>query len=182
MTFVAGAGVACLIGQRLGLPYAVWADRVESRVVEFQSKSKFGLRKLYTLAVAKVMARYERFLIGRATLGLFNGMECYDAYAKYCSNSHVVHDIHLAAAARISDRDLNERLSRPGPPLRLVYAGRVHLDKGVFGWIEALTIAARDNIDFTAVWYRTRFGIRAGAGRATPLVFKNIVSRRGRTP
>lgn len=147
------AGVACLISQQLRLPHAVWVDRVESRVVEFQSKSKVGLRKLYTFAAAKVMARYERFLIGHATLGLFNGMECYEAYAKYCSNSHVVHDIHLTATARISDYDLDERLLRPRPPLRLVYAGRVHLDKGVFDWIEALRIAAQDNGDFTAVWY-----------------------------
>ena len=80
-------------------------------------------------------------------------MDCYKAYASYSSNPHVVHDIHIEADARISDHELNKRLSRSTGPLRLVYAGRVHSDKGVLDWIDALAIAARDGVDFTATWF-----------------------------
>jgi colanic acid/amylovoran biosynthesis glycosyltransferase len=149
------ASVGCLIAQRLGLPYAVWTDRVESVVAEFHSKSKNGLRRLSSLAVAKVMARYERHLIRRSALGLFHGMDCYDAYARYCGNPHVVHNVHQGASALISERELDKRLFRPQASLRLIYAGRVHLDKGVFDWIEALSIASNERIDFTATWYGT---------------------------
>ena len=147
------AAVGCIIAQRWGLPYAVWTDRVEPRVVEFQSKSKTGIRRLYTLANARIMARYHRYLIRHSALGLFNGMDCYKAYAGYSSNPHVVHDIHIEANARISDHELSKRLSRSTGPLRLVYAGRAHNDKGVLDWIDALAIAARDGVDFTATWY-----------------------------
>ena len=99
------------------------------------------------------MARYERYLIGHAALGLFHGMDCYDAFAKYCSNSHVVHNVHLGASAWISEQELDRRLLRRRAPLRLVYAGRAHLDKGIYDWIEALSIASREHIDFTATWY-----------------------------
>jgi colanic acid/amylovoran biosynthesis glycosyltransferase len=147
------ASVACLIAHFSGLPYAVWTDRVEPAVVEFQSKSKTGLRRLYALASARMMMSYHRYLIRRSALGLFNGMDCYEAYARYSSNPHVVHDIHIGAQERISDDELNDRVSRSTGPLRLVYAGRVHRDKGVFDWIEALHLAALDGVDFTATWF-----------------------------
>jgi colanic acid/amylovoran biosynthesis glycosyltransferase len=147
------ASVACLIAQRSDLPYAVWTDRVEPRVVEFQSKSKTGIRRLYTLATARMMAPYQRYLIRHSALGLFNGMDCYEAYAGYSSNPHLVYDIHVGADARISDDELSNRLSRSTGPLRLVYAGRVHRDKGVLDWIEALCIAAHNGVEFTATWF-----------------------------
>ena len=147
------AAVACVIAQIWDLPYAVWTDRVEPRVVEFQSKSKTGIRRFYHLATAQLMARYHRYLIRHSALGLFNGMDCYEAYARYSNNPHVVHDIHLGADARISDDEFDERLSRSTGPLRLVYAGRVHRDKGVLDWIEALAMAAHDGADFLATWF-----------------------------
>jgi colanic acid/amylovoran biosynthesis glycosyltransferase len=147
------ASVACLIAQISHRPYAVWTDRVEPRVVEFQSESKTGIRRLYTVANARILASYQRYLIRHSALGLFNGMDCYDAYAAYSSNPHVVHDVHFGADARISVDELNNRLSRSTGPLKLVYAGRVHRDKGVLDWIEALSIAARDGVDFRATWF-----------------------------
>lgn len=146
------ASVAGLIAQRHRLPYSVWTDRVESRVMEFQSQSKYGIRKLYYLTTAKMTSRYERYVIGRAALGLFHGMDCYEAYAQYCRNAHVVHDIHLGKDAGISDEALNRRLAHSQPPLKLIYTGRAHLDKGVFDWIEIFSILAKNNINFSATW------------------------------
>lgn len=147
------AAVGCLIARHLDLPYAVWKDRVDYQEVEFNSRSKRGLRRLYSHATAKMMRPYQRFLIRRAALGLFNGMDCYDAYAKHSRNPHVVYDVHLGADNRISDQEVETRLSASRGPLRLVYAGRVHREKGVFDWIEVLALAARDQVDFVATWF-----------------------------
>src|ERR1700730_14085129 len=88
------AGVASLLASRAGLPFAVWTDRVESQVCAFKSRSKAGLRRLYTAFTARLMAHYERYIVGRCSLGLFHGMDCYRTYSAYCSNSHLVHNIH----------------------------------------------------------------------------------------
>jgi colanic acid/amylovoran biosynthesis glycosyltransferase len=147
------ASVACLIAQRRGLPYSVWTDRVESRVVEFQSISKSGLRKFYSLTTAKMIARYEKYVISRSALGLFHGMDCYEAYSRYSGNPHLVHDIHLGRDAGVSREELNKRLSKSRPPLKLIYTGRAHLDKGVFDWIKVFSIVAEKNVDFCATWF-----------------------------
>jgi glycosyltransferase involved in cell wall biosynthesis len=99
------------------------------------------------------MARYERHLIAHAALGMFNGMDCYVEYSKYCRNSHLVHNFTRGPSDRIGNQELERRLQRRDQPLRLVYAGRVHREKGVFDWIDALNTAAEDGSDFLATWY-----------------------------
>jgi glycosyltransferase involved in cell wall biosynthesis len=149
------ASIACLIAQRYGMPYSVWTDRVESVVMDFHSKSKIGIRKLYWLATAKMTARYERYLIGRSALALFHGMDCYEAYSPYSDNPHLVHDIHLGKDTGISDEELDIRLSKSRPPLKLIYVGRVHRDKGVSDWIKVFSIVAEKKINFSATWFGT---------------------------
>jgi colanic acid/amylovoran biosynthesis glycosyltransferase len=146
------AAVACLLAYRAKRPFAVWTDRVESQVVAFQANSKRGVRKLYSKCTAWLMKHYERYLTRRASIGLFHGMDCYEAYSKYSKNPNLVHDIHLDYKDLITERELETRLAR-SDPIKLVYAGRVHKDKGVFDWIEALALAASASIDFTAVWF-----------------------------
>jgi colanic acid/amylovoran biosynthesis glycosyltransferase len=146
------AAVACFLAFHAKRPFAVWTDRVESQVVAFQAKSKRGIRKVYCKFTARLMQHYERYLIRRCSIGLFHGMDCYEAYSRYCTNSHLVHDIHLDYDDLITERELEARLMRRGP-IRFVYAGRVHKDKGVFDWIESLSLAASASIDFTAVWF-----------------------------
>lgn len=147
------ASVSCLIAHKLRLPYAVWTDRVESSITEFHSMTKRGIRKSYSLATAKLMRFYERYIISRSSLGLFHGMNCYEAYSKYCNNSHVVHNIHLGVKDQISDRQLEDRLRDRNGLLRLVYVGRAHFEKGVFDWIDSLAIAAKDGVEFKATWF-----------------------------
>jgi len=89
-------------------------------------------------------------------------MDCYSAYSGYCKNPHLVHDIHLSREDCITASELKTRITRTGP-IRLVYAGRVHRDKGVFDWIEALSIA---DVEFTAVWF--------GDGPALPMARSRV--------
>jgi colanic acid/amylovoran biosynthesis glycosyltransferase len=146
------AAIGAIIASWNDRPFAVWTDRVESQVTAFQATSKRGLRKFYSSAVATLMKIYERQIIKMSAVGLFHGMECYEAYSPYSTNPHLVHDIHLGREHQITDEEIATRLDRTGP-IRIAYAGRVHRDKGVFDWIDALSSAAKEDIDFQAVWF-----------------------------
>jgi colanic acid/amylovoran biosynthesis glycosyltransferase len=144
--------VSALIARKKGRPFAVWTDRVESQVVAFQASSKRGLRKFYHATMAVLIKLYERQIIRRSALGLFHGMECYEAYSPYSSNPHLVHDIHLGRESRICDADIADRFRYTGP-IRIAYAGRAHCDKGIYDWIETLSRAVKSGIALNAVWF-----------------------------
>jgi colanic acid/amylovoran biosynthesis glycosyltransferase len=144
--------ISALIAHQRGKPFAVWTDKVESQVLAFEARSKSPPKKLYHLTMATLMKPYERYVIRKSALGLFHGMDCYEAYSPYSSNPQLVHDIHLNSGDQISDLDIDARLQRSGPVL-IAYAGRAHLDKGIYDWIDALSLAAKEKIDFRAVWF-----------------------------
>ena len=87
--------VASIIATRMKRAYAVWTDRVELEVIRFQSKSKTWPRRCYGYLNVWLTQRLERFVIRRAGLSLFHGMDCYTAYARYAKKPHLVDDIHI---------------------------------------------------------------------------------------
>jgi glycosyltransferase involved in cell wall biosynthesis len=165
------ASVACLLARQRR--FAVWTDRVEHEVVAFASKSKRGLRRTYTLLTARLMARYERFVIGRSALGLFHGADCYDAYAPYCRAPRLVHDIHVGADALITSGEIQERFDRPRP-LRVAYAGRAHVEKGIFDWIDVMRRISTQGLEFSATWYGNGPALEAARMRAQELGLKSV--------
>ena len=144
---------------KLRRPYAVWTDRVEHQVVKNSYQDRHGLRRAYRflrdrLLQSWLMAMAEKYIISRADLGLFHGMDCFEAYKKVCREPHLVHNIHLKETDRISSTALQEKIHRlmDGKPLRIVYAGRVAGMKGPFDWIETMSQLKSMGVDFTAVW------------------------------
>jgi colanic acid/amylovoran biosynthesis glycosyltransferase len=144
--------LATILGARRGRKVAVWTDRVESDVMRFQARGHRGARRLYRRFNAWLAERLERFAIRRAAMGLFHGMDSYRAYARFSPDPHLVHNIHLAAEHRIAPATLEAKVARRDQPLRIVYAGRVHPDKGPEDWIEALARLG-DGLPFRATWY-----------------------------
>jgi colanic acid/amylovoran biosynthesis glycosyltransferase len=141
--------VACLLAARANRQFTVWTDRVESGVVAFDAESKPFIRKVYWKLTAYLMLHFERYVIRKSAIGLFHGMDCFNAYARYCKNPHLVHDVHLEHEDQVSESELEERLAR-GEPIKIVYAGRVHKEKGVFDWIRSLSLTS---VNYSAVWY-----------------------------
>ena len=87
-------------------------------------------------------------------MGLFHGMDTYRAYAPSSRSAHLVHDIHLGPESRISVDDLAAKMARGADrPVRIVYAGRVHRDKGVSDWIDTLALLADRKSPIEATWY-----------------------------
>jgi colanic acid/amylovoran biosynthesis glycosyltransferase len=145
--------VAAIIASRKKRPFSVWTDRVESKVAAFHAGSKIGFKKLYWQSTAALMRHYERFIIRLSSIGLFHGMDCFESYAPYSNNPHLVHDIHLNNEARVSVSELHHRYATSTETIRIVYAGRAHREKGIFDWIETLRLAHRLGTKFDAVWY-----------------------------
>ena len=155
---------------RMGKPFFIWTDRVESEVVARTLHAMPWRRRLKARAELPLMRWNERALIRRAALGLFHGQETYDTYAPFSRNPHVVHDIHLAPEDRIGAEALAAKIANAGDgPLRIVYAGRAEAMKGAQDWVAVLEALAARGVDFTATWLgdgpeRAAMAARVAAG------------------
>ncbi|MCX7301816.1 MAG: glycosyltransferase [Rhodobacterales bacterium] len=146
--------VGCREAFRMGRPYFVWTDRVESDVVRKAARSGPFRHRIRSRLTHRPMAWLERYVIRRASLGLFHGRETYNAYAPFCSNSHVVHDIHLRKSDHISAAQLAEKQANVSDgPLRIAYLGRADEMKGASDWILVLEKLAQSGVNFRAVWH-----------------------------
>lgn len=139
--------------------YSVWTDRVEHQVVKNSYQDRHGLRRIYRLLKDRLlqswlMAMAERYVISRADLGMFHGMDCFETYHNLCREPHLVHNIHLKETDRISSEELDRKIQRTmeGQALRIVYVGRVAGMKGPFDWIETMSQLQSMGVDFSAVW------------------------------
>lgn len=138
---------------RMGKPFYIWTDRVESAVVRRTLGSLPLRRRLRARVEVPLMAALERALIRRSTLGLFHGRETYDTYAPYAANPQLVHDIHLKRADHIpADRLAAKIAGAAEGPLRIVYAGRAAAMKGAMDWLSVLEGLCARGVDFTATW------------------------------
>lgn len=145
--------VACLQAHAMGRPFGVWTDRIESEVIRIQANQGRLRSRLKKHLVHRPMAMLERYVIRRSTIGLFHGQQTYDAYAPYSSNPQIVHDIHVAKEAHITDAAFAAKTSSAlTDPLQIVYAGRAAAMKGPLDWATALRHLAASGHAFEAHW------------------------------
>ena len=145
--------VACLVARARRRPYAVWTDRVESEVVRRSARSGPVRERLRASLYHRPMAMLERLVIRRASLGLFHGRSTFEAYAPYCRQPQVVHDIHISLQDHIPRELLCRKLetARCGP-LKIIYVGRAHPMKGPLDWLSVLSGVHARGVDFQASW------------------------------
>ena len=137
----------------MGRRYAAWTDRVESQVVRTEARSGSLKSRIKKHVIHRPMAILERWVIRRSTLGLFHGQQTFDAYAPYSRNPQIVHDIHVARDAHISDQAFaTKRESAQSGPLRIIYAGRASEMKGPIDWATALHVLSAAGLPFSADW------------------------------
>ncbi len=147
--------VSCHEAWRMGRPYAIWTDRVESQVMRRMIGKGNWRQRIRSRLYHRPMAWLERRLIRRAHLGLFHGNETYQAYAPFCRNPQVVHDIHLSKADHIDPAMLAakaEAVTNGIGPLKILYVGRADPMKGPFDWLDVLDRLNRGGVDFEAQW------------------------------
>ena len=145
--------VSAFLAHRMGLPFYVWTDRVESQVVLQSTRSGPWKRWLQARLYYWPMVWMERYLIGRAELGLFHGRETFETYAPWSRNPQVVHDIHIRKTDHITPDRLHAKANAAATgPLKICYMGRADPMKGPQDWLAVLEGLAGKGIAFEATW------------------------------
>lgn len=145
--------VSSIMSHRMGRRYSVWTDRVESQVTRHKGQTGRGRAALWSRLTWRPMTMLEKWVIRRAALGLFHGRETHDAYAPFCRQPQLVHDIHVGKDDHIDpDQLARKQQAAASGPLRIVYAGRADPMKGPLDWVEVLTRLERGGVDFRATW------------------------------
>lgn len=145
--------VAAIFAHRSNRKFSVWTDHVESQVCAKIAETKSGASRLYWRLTSLLLTPYERHIISNADLGLFHGADCFDAYARYCSNPHLVHNIHIGPEQHIPDQRLRDRLANRSSVLRVAYAGRASHEKGTLDWVRAIAGAHVNGTNVVATWF-----------------------------
>jgi glycosyltransferase involved in cell wall biosynthesis len=145
--------VGAHLAHRMGLPFYVWTDRVESQVVLQSTRTGPWKRWLQARLYYWPMVWMERYLIRRAELGLFHGRETFETFAPWSRNPQVVHDIHIRKSDHISQERLKAKAEAAATgPLKICYMGRADPMKGPQDWLAVLEGLARKGIPFEASW------------------------------
>lgn len=148
------AAVAALEALAQGRRYAVWFDRVEHEVLRNALHAMPLKRRIKESLTLPAMQRYHRYLTRRSALGLFQGMDTFNAYAAWSTNPACVYDVHTRpedfATASAVERKVAHIES--GAPLRIVYVGRAAEMKGPFDWLRAIAQAKGRGVDLEARW------------------------------
>lgn len=145
--------VACWQAHRADRPFAVWTDRVESEVTRRTSSSGPWRRRLRTKLEHRPMWWWEKFIVSRATVGLFHGKETFDAYAAYSHQPQLVHNIHTKKSDHISAADLEAKADMVEQgPLKIVYTGKASAMKGPQDWVSIMERLDGQGVDFQATW------------------------------
>lgn len=145
--------VSCLQAHRLKRPYGVWTDWVQSEVVRRTADSGPWRQRVQARLYHRPMAWLERYIIRRASLGMFQGRDTYEAYAPYCSQPQMVYDVNVDKSEQISSDALTSKIAATSnPPIKIVYTGRATTMKGPQDWITVLENLRAAGVDFQATW------------------------------
>ena len=149
------AAVAALEAVSQGRRYAIHTDRVEHEVMQKMASSATGLRRMKIAVEAPLMKRYHEHIIRRCSLGLWHGDDCFRAYSPWCSESHLVHDIHTKENDLIGPNELARKLDdiHSAAALELCYAGRLDPMKAPLEWLRAIATARDLGAPIRATWF-----------------------------
>jgi glycosyltransferase involved in cell wall biosynthesis len=181
------AAVAALEALAQRRRYAVWFDRVEHEVLRNALRAMPLKRRIKESLTLPVMQRYHRHLIRHSTLGLFQGMDTFNAYSAFCSNPACVYDVHTRPEDFPPPSAIDRKVAQieDGAPLRIVYAGRAADMKGPFDWLQAIAQARHHGIGLQARWLGDgpllddMKRLAASLGIADSVAFSGFVSDRG---
>ena len=149
------AAVAALEAIRQNRRYAIHTDRVEHELMRKTASSAPLLRRLKIAVEAPLMEHYHCHVIRHCSLGLWHGDDCFRAYAPWCRENHLVHDIHTKPTDLIDSDALAAKLDsiRTEPTLNLCYVGRLDPMKAPLEWLRAIAAARDLGAPIQATWY-----------------------------
>lgn len=136
--------------------YVIEADVVYESLARLASEKQSRWKRLVKNEVLlPLFLRSYRRCLANSALGLFQGQDVYDAYARYCRKSQkVYHHVPIYQGGHITDAELQGKLAelKTGRPLKVCYAGRAIPMKGPDDWIDALLKAIESGVKLNATW------------------------------
>lgn len=103
------AAIAALEAKSQGRAYAIHTDRVEHLVIKNTTQIAPLKTRLKANLAAPIMKGYHKHIIKNCALGLWHGYDCYTAYSPFCTNSHLIHDVHTKPSNIIDQAVFQER-------------------------------------------------------------------------
>ncbi|HEY9693962.1 MAG TPA: glycosyltransferase [Oculatellaceae cyanobacterium] len=148
------AALGALEAHKQGRTYAIHTDRVEHQVMLQVARGARLGTQIKARVMAPLIANYHKWIIHNCALGLWHGEDCYAAYSPFCSNSYLIHDIHLKPDDGIKDIELGEKIERTTTDgtIRICYAGRIDAMKAPLDWVQALARAREKGVNLYATW------------------------------
>ena len=134
-------GIDLAISQ--GRPFAIWLDLV---VHEWIKSDRGAPTDSIRSKIKSILAkRATDRAVRHCNLGLFHGKTVFDAYAPFCRQPELVHDIHISPRDEISNEMIAARLAARHADgiLHVGYLGRAHPMKAPLQWIEAMAMVAK---------------------------------------
>ena len=161
--------------------FGIHTDRVEHEVIRKTKQNMAPLRRLKATVEIPLMERYHRHIIRHCSLGLWHGDDCFRAYSPWCSQSHLVHDVHTKHSDLIDEQTLSQKLEdiqRTGI-FRLCYTGRLDPMKAPLEWLRAIATARDLGVPIQATWYGEGTLLAEAKAEASRLKLDQIVSYPG---
>jgi glycosyltransferase involved in cell wall biosynthesis len=148
------AAVAALEATSQRRKFAIWFDRVEQDVIRNGIPELPLRRQIKERLSLPIMIRYHRYLLGKSSLALLQGMDTFSVYAPHASNPACVYDVHTHPQDFIDKARLAAKIDGilRGEPLRICYVGRAAAMKGPLDWLHALAAARSRGLSFHARW------------------------------
>lgn len=145
--------VAAREAMRIGKPYTVHLERVESSVGWITSATTKQKARFLLDSVPRVLS--DRKVLPGAAIALGQGADTVDAYRRHNPNTVEIVNVHT----RSSDLPGEEAIDRKAEqattsgPLRVVYAGRLSPEKAPLDWVRAIHRAVSRGAEVSAEWY-----------------------------
>lgn len=139
---------------RQGRKFAVWFDRVEYDVLRNTLHAMSYKRRIKERMTLPLMKIYHHYLVRRSSLGLFQGMDTFNAFAASSNNPACVYDVHTRQEDFIASGDVVLKTAQieAGMQLKLAYVGRAAAMKGPEDWLRAIHGAVQAGTDLHATW------------------------------
>jgi glycosyltransferase involved in cell wall biosynthesis len=149
------AAVAALEAITQRRNYAIHTDRVEHQLIRKTAIGASPLRRAKVAVEAPLMEIYHRHVIRHCSLGLWHGDDCYKAYAPWCRENHLVHDVHTKQTDLIDEQSLARKIDdiRTAKVLEVCYVGRLDPMKAPLEWLRAIATARDLGARLHATWY-----------------------------
>lgn len=148
------AAIACLEAIQQERAYSISSDRVEYGIIR-QNLPKMPLkRRIKETLTLPLMKQFHRYLVRHASVGLFQGHDCYTAYGPFCPQAHCVYDVHTQKSDQINPDQLQRKIQSvaQGNPLRIVYVGRAAEMKGPLDWLRSIHQVIQAGVEVEATW------------------------------